>query len=123
MLLIVGVIWLKIIIKYLMMYMAFILGIVLFIVGITNLFSSLLLFVGGYLSLKNTLDYRLIKRNINKLKMDNGIKDVCDYTGIVDINMANSKELVSSVKPINHNADDIVGIKRIRRYGRVRKRY
>lgn len=117
----------KIMIKYLMMYMAFILGIVLFSVGITNLFSSLLLFVGGYLSLKNTLDYRLIKRNINRLKRDNGVKDVCNYTDYedrkLDMNRVNSKESVSSIKPINHNADDIVGVKRIRRYGRVRKRY
>ena len=117
----------KIFIKYLMMYMAFILGIVLFSVGIMNLFSSLLLFVGGYLSIKNTLDYRLIKRNINKLKRDNGVIDVCVYTGTedkkIDISMDNEKEMVSSIKPINHNIDDIVGVKRIRRYGRVRKRY
>lgn len=108
--------------------MAFILGIVLFSLGITNLFSSLLLLVGGYLSVKNTLDYRLIRQNINSLKRGKNVKlDVCRYDSIenkeLDVNMVNSREMVSSIKPIIHNVDDIVGVKRIRRYGRVRKRY
>ena len=120
----------KIIIKYLMMYIAFILGIILFSFGITNLFSSMLFFVGGYASIKNTLDYRIIKRNIGKFKKYDSVK-LNDFSVNVNIedkklgddNMINKKELVSSIKPISHNVDNIMGIKRIRRYGKVRRRY
>ena len=119
----------KIIIKYLIMYMAFVLGIVLFSFGITNLFSSMLLFVGGYASIKNTFDYRIIKRNISKFKKDDSGKlngcivnvNIEDKNFVDDI--INKKESISSIKPISHNVDNIMGIKRIRRYGRVRRRY
>ena len=53
----------KIIIKYIFMYIPMIVGIILFSNGIINLFSSLLLFVGGYISIKNTFDYRIVRRN------------------------------------------------------------
>ena len=63
----------KIILKYLMMYLPFVLGGVLFSVGSINLFSSLLFFVGGYIAIKNTLDFRLVKRNIDKLKEESSV--------------------------------------------------
>ena len=55
----------KILLKYLFMYLSFILGLILYSVGVVNIFSTLLVFVGGYISIKNTFDYRLVKRNIN----------------------------------------------------------
>lgn len=118
----------KIIIKYLIMYMAFVLGIVLFSVGVMNLFSSLLLFVGGYMSIKNTLDYRLIKRNINEFKRDRNVEmnvssNINVEDNILSVNNVSEKEMVSSIKSINHNVENIMGIKRIRRYGRVRRKY
>lgn len=58
----------KVILKYLFLYLLFATGIVLFSNGVVNLFSSLLLFVGGYVSIKNTFDYRLVKKNIDLSK-------------------------------------------------------
>ena len=115
----------KIIIKYLMMYMAFILGIVLFSIGVINLFSSLLLFVGGYESIKNTFDYRIVKRNMNSFENRNDVKlDVSsNINSEVNEDKLNKKELVSSIKPINYNVENMIGVKRIRRYGRVRRKY
>jgi hypothetical protein len=57
----------------LVMYMCvpFILGVLLFYSGIVNIFSSLCLFLGGYILLKNTLDYRVVKRNKEFVKRDN----------------------------------------------------
>jgi hypothetical protein len=49
----------------------FILGVLLFYAGIVNIFSSLCLFLGGYILLKNTLDYRVVKRNKEFVKRDN----------------------------------------------------
>ena len=58
--------------RFVLLYLPFLLGLVLFSFGTINLVSSLCLFLGGYVALKNTLDYRLIKKN----KKSN-IKVVC----------------------------------------------
>lgn len=123
----------KIILKYLMMYLPFVLGGVLFSVGSINLFSSLLFFVGGYIAIKNTLDFRLVKRNIDKLKEESSVgldenlltSSVSKESKLLGnkISVKNKKNQSSSIKPINHNIDDLVGIKRIRRYGKVRRKY
>ena len=123
----------KVFVKYLMMYIPFVLGGVLFSMGVTNLFSSLLLFVGGYIAIKNTLDYRLVKRNISKLKKESVVRldenlfagDVSKESRLLGnkTSMENKKNQSISIKPINYNVEDMVGIKRIRRYFKVRRRY
>ena len=70
----------KIILKYLFLYLPFVMGIVLFSNGVVNLFSSLLLFAGGYVSIKNTFDYRLVKKNTVLSKKDK----------LMEINTANN---------------------------------
>ena len=62
----------------------FLLGIVLFSFGIVNLFSSLCLFLGGYIFVKNTLDYRVVRKNREFVKRDNIKKeDKRDVVGAV----------------------------------------
>ena len=91
----------KIILKYILMYSAFILGIGLYSFKIYNIFSSLLLFVGGYVAIKNTIDYRKVNKNIDYVKNDNNIeKDVYE-----------SKTINSDIK-----------LKKIKTPSRVRKR-
>lgn len=70
----------KKILRYILIYFPFILGIILFSFKIVNLFSSLCLFLGGYIAIKNTFDYRLIKKNREYFKENhyhkNNDKDV-----------------------------------------------
>lgn len=61
----------KLLFKYMLMYMPFILGIILLSFGLVNFVSFLLLIVGGYIAIKNTFDYRLVKRHIRKIKLNN----------------------------------------------------
>ena len=51
-------------IKYILLYLPFITGTVLYSFKIYNLFSSLLFFIGGYVILKNTFNYRKIKNKV-----------------------------------------------------------
>ena len=106
----------KLFIKYLKIYLPFILGIIFFSYGITNLVSSLLLFLGGYVAIKNTFDYRLLKKNINKIN-NCGRK-------VYDVNKIENKQIKRvEIAPISRGAEDIVGFKRTRSYTRVRRRY
>jgi len=90
-------------------------GIVLFSSGVVNLFSSLLLFLGGYVAIKNTIDYRLVRKNINGVKLKNE-----EDGKIVKVNKINNGEKVY-VKSMN--PENISGFKRTRRYSRVRRKY
>lgn len=94
----------KIIVKYLLLCLPFIIGASLYCFSVFNLFSSLLFFCGGYVVLKNILDYR----KINKIK--NSDKSVISnkYSYEKDFSYRNSK--------------NIIGLKRTRRHYRVRKR-
>ena len=92
------------------MYFPFILGLGMFCLGYINLVSSLLLFLGGYVSIKNTFDYRKIKKNINKS---------IDRVPVVVRVEKKDNNKKTYVKPMN--AENIVGIKRTRRYTRVRR--
>lgn len=112
----------KVIIKYLMMYIPFIVGAVLIYSGWVNLLSSLLLFGGGYIAIKNTLDYRLLRKNINKGKMIDSVS-VKNVVLNDEKTLENEKNKSIGIKPINHNAEEIIGVKRTRRYTRVRRRY
>ena len=89
----------KIVLKYILMYIPFIVGIMLYSFNIYNLFSSLLLFVGGYIALKNTLDYRRVNKNIVK-ENDNSFKR----------------------NVINVDNKRVINVKKIKRNIRVRKR-
>lgn len=53
----------KIIRRYLIIGIPFMIGTLLFSIGIINILSSLLLFCGGYILFKNIFDYRKIHRN------------------------------------------------------------
>ena len=55
---------------FILKFVPFIIGIILFKLGIINLISSLLLFVGGYISIKNIFDYRVLRKNIDSI-LDN----------------------------------------------------
>ncbi|MBQ2873413.1 MAG: hypothetical protein IJE89_05390 [Bacilli bacterium] len=63
-------------IKYILLYLPFVVGVGLYSFGIYNLASSLLLFIGGYISIKNTFDYRKVNKNINSINSNNDIKKV-----------------------------------------------
>lgn len=54
----------KLLFKYVLFYIPMVVGIVFFTLGKVNLISSLLLFCGGYVAIKNTFDYRMVRRNI-----------------------------------------------------------
>ena len=85
----------KVFLKYLFMYSLFILGVILYSSGIITLFSSILLFGGGYISLKNTFDYRLIKRNFNK--------PMCILVSNTDM----AKKLVKNICPLEQKLMDL----------------
>jgi len=53
----------KKIFRYIIIYFPFLLGIIMFSLNIVNLISSFCLFIGGYIAIKNTFDYRLVKKN------------------------------------------------------------
>ena len=92
----------KILIRYLLLFLPFIIGSVYFSLGIYNLFSSILFFVGGYIGLKNVLDYRKIykyKNNISKIE-----------------------KVDDDVKKKDRSYDSVVSIKRTRRHNKVKKR-
>lgn len=57
------VIVIKKILLIIYIFVPFILGIILFSFGVINIFSSLCLFLGGYILLKNILDYRMVRKN------------------------------------------------------------
>ena len=100
----------KTLLKYVFMYLLFILGVLFYSNGIITLFSSILLFGGGYISLKNTVDYRLIKRNFNKhSEFSNDI--------------INENKVVHNKNIRLNNPENIIGVKRTRRYSRVRRKY
>lgn len=55
----------KLILKYILLLLPFLIGSIMFSFGIYNIISSLLFFVGGYVFVKNLFDYRKIKKNRN----------------------------------------------------------
>lgn len=68
-----GWMFIKKIILFIYIFFPFILGIGLFSLGIINLFSSLCLFLGGYILLKNTLDYRVVRKNKKIINENRGV--------------------------------------------------
>ena len=92
----------KLIFRYVLLYVPFVLGIGLFSFGIFNLFSSLLLFAGGYLAIKNTFDYRKVKKNVESIQIEDNSKKKDDYT--------------------DKSSENITNFKRVKKYSRVRKK-
>lgn len=86
----------KIIFKYLLISLPFIIGLGLYICNIVNIISTLLLFIGGYIFFKNTCDYRLIKKNIQKVKKQDKLIDKQDKTiNTISKKQDNSPEIIS----------------------------
>ena len=105
----------QMLIKFIIIYLPFLFGIGMFSLGYINLFSSLLLFLGGYVSIKNTLDYRKLKKNINNIQKKIDKKPI-----VVDVRKVDNKMNEKCyIKPMN--AENIAGFKRTRRYTRVRR--
>ena len=159
----------KILIRYSILGLSFIFGILLYINNKINIISSLLLFVGGYIFIKNLFDYRKIKRNIYYIKKKNNNldinikKEVNDRSDMLifefskgeDIKCIKDKEIdsikvecvdkeenleidkvttdkifVNEIDIIGDsnikrykNYEEIPGIKRVRCYKKVRRRY
>lgn len=66
----------KLILKYIFICSPFLIGTILFTLGIFNIFSSVLLFLGGYIAIKNIFDYRKVRKNINSV---NRVEKRIDY--------------------------------------------
>jgi len=82
----------KLLFRYILLYMPFIIGILLLSLGVVNFLSFLLLIVGGYIAIKNTFDYRLVKRHIRKIKLDN--------VNINKDNLVNKDDMVKKIEPM-----------------------
>ena len=92
----------KLLLKYLLLTIPFLTGGLLCSLGIYNIISSILFFCGGYILIKNLFDYRKVKKNKKNIDITNKISN--------DINKG------------YRSYDSIIGLKRTRRYSRVRKR-
>ena len=57
--------------KYILKNIPFIVGIILNLYGYINIFSSMLLFLGGYVTIRNLLDYRVVNKNIKEITGEN----------------------------------------------------
>lgn len=135
----------RILFRYIILSLPFILGILLYINKIFNIVSSLLFFVGGYILIKNLCDYRIVKRNIYNIErkysnLDNDIdKDITkDKSNMIEIGFSKSDSMIldefkNKEKQMNNinnsnikkyqSYEDISGIKRVRCYKKVRRRY
>ena len=91
--------------RYILICSPFIVGSIMFILGIYNLFSSILFFCGGYIATKNLFDYRKIKRNNQKS------------------NIHQKEPKKSYQKDYSYqNPENIIGLKRTRIHKKVRIR-
>ena len=92
--------------RYIFICIPFIIGGLLFSFGVYNLVSSLLFFVGGYVALKKIFDYKKIlkKREANTS---------------IPLTTKNNYQKDYSYR----NSEHIIGLKRTRRYSRVRRKY
>ena len=111
----------KLLLRYVLLCLPFAVGSVVYSFGVVNIVSSLLFFVGGYVAIKNIFDYRKVRKNINIV---NARKNV-----FVDNRLDNDVDSIQKVKVYeksNNNTyksyDCIPGLKRTRRYGKVRRR-
>jgi len=92
----------KLILKYILLFLPFLVGSIMFSFGIYNIISSLLFFAGGYVFVKNIFDYRKIRKN-KELIMDN------------------QTDIVKNER-VYRTCEEIPMLKRTRIHHRVRKR-
>lgn len=107
----------KLLVRYVLICLPFVLGTLLFSFGVFNFISSILFFAGGYVAIKNLCDYRKInmnKRIVNDSKINNDIKLENNSVG-VDLDKKNVNYRYQSY-------DSIPGFKRTMVYKKVRKR-
>ena len=105
----------KIVLKYIIIYVPVVVGLFLFSSRVVNLFSSLLLFLGGYVAIKNTLDYRIVRKNVNSIKVRSE-----EQSKIVEVNKVDKSGKVD-IKSMK--SENVPGLKRTRVYSRVRRKY
>lgn len=77
----------KLLLKYVLVSLPFIVGSIMYCFSIYNIVSSLLFFVGAYIFIKNVFDYRKVRKNIDKVKekeivLGNSNKVYIDYDKI-----------------------------------------
>ena len=136
----------RILFRYSILSLPFICGILLYMNGIFNIVSSLLFFIGGYVLIKNLCDYRIIRRNIYNIEkrygnLGNNTNNSRDKGNVIEIvscksdsirmdEFKNDEEIVygcfnvDNVKMKKYQSyEDIPGIKRVRCYKKVRRRY
>ena len=136
----------RILFRYSMLSLPFICGILLYMNGIFNIVSSFLFFIGGYVLIKNLCDYRIIRRNIYNIEkrygnLDNNKDNNRDKGNVIEIVSSKSDSIrmdefkndeesvygcfnVDNVKMKKYQCyEDIPGIKRVRCYKKVRRRY
>ena len=140
----------RILFRYSILSLPFICGILLYMNGIFNIVSSLLFFIGGYVLIKNLCDYRIIRRNIYNIEKRYGnLGNNKDYNknnnrdkgNVIDIvsskldsirmdEFKNDEESVYGCFNVDNvemkkyqSYEDIPGIKRVRCYKKVRRRY
>ena len=109
----------------------FICGVLLYGIGLYNIVSSLLFFVGGYVLIKNVFDYRVVNKNIRKYvdnskKIDDGKCDREEFDRDrvdKDILKRNEDYCNDKYRYKYMRCDDILGLKSTRIHKRIRRRY
>lgn len=111
----------KLLLRYVLLCLPFVVGSVLYSFGVVNIVSSLLFFVGGYAAIKNVFDYRKVRKNINIV---NARKNMVVGNGLdIDVDSVQKvKVYEKSNKNTYKSYDCIPGLKRVRRCGKVRRR-
>ena len=119
--------------RYMLLCMPFVLGIVLYRYRIFNILSSVLFFGGGYIAIKNICDYRKINKNIrlfsDSYDKNYNINDMDNRDNVISQSIGKDSnknlEFVKDNSKYNykHREDNINGLKNTRRYIRVRRRY
>ena len=133
----------KLIKKYLLLGIPFLGGSILYGMGIYNIFSSMLFFLGGYIFIKSICDYRIVNKNIKMISYGNDLGfDKSDGDSVI-VNVKkkevgrekqrnniyiNEKNKDSCVCFDNRNTngscyEGVRGLKRTRRYVRVRRKW
>lgn len=121
----------KLIKRYILLCLPFICGVLLYGIGLYNIVSSLLFFVGGYVLIKNVFDYRVVNKNIRKYvdnskKIDDGKCDREEFDRDrvdKDILKRNEDYCNDKYRYKYMRCDDIPGLKSTRIHKRIRRRY
>lgn len=113
----------RLLLRYVLLCLPFILGSMLYGLGIINIVSSLLFFVGGYVAIKNIFDYRKVRKNISivnvrkTVDISKGKNTNKEIEVIQEVN-----KYIESNQNVYRSYDNVPGLKRTRRYTKVRRR-